>query len=129
MGLQRWGAASPTFPHDVPVGCDAAMLALKNAFDADGRRRPRATSSRSASGPRTFAVTVGDGRLDIRRGAAERPAAVIETEPTTLEQVAFGMRSLGDAERPSDLRIEGDHAVAERFSRCSRPSRPPPMGV
>ena len=40
MGLQRWGAASPTFPHDVPVGCDAAMLALKNAFDASAVARP-----------------------------------------------------------------------------------------
>src|SRR5260221_10382959 len=33
MGLQRWGAGSPSLPHDVPVGCDAAILALKNTFD------------------------------------------------------------------------------------------------
>jgi DNA-binding HxlR family transcriptional regulator len=34
-GLQRWGAASPSLPQDIPVGCDAAMLALKNVFSSD----------------------------------------------------------------------------------------------
>ncbi len=114
MGLQRWGAASPTFPHDVPVGCDAAMLALKNGFD------PRAAADVSGVveirfGSGTFAVTVGDGRLDIRRGAADYPGAVTVTEPVTLEEVAFGMRSLGDAESAGDLVVEGDHDFAERF--------------
>jgi DNA-binding HxlR family transcriptional regulator len=114
MGLQRWGAASPTFPHDVPVGCDAAMLALKNGFD------PRAAADVSGVveirfGSGTFAVTVGDGQLDIRRGAADHPGAVVVTEPVTLEEVAFGMRPLDDAESSGDLRIDGDNAVAERF--------------
>ncbi len=114
MGLQRWGAASPTFPHDVPVGCDAAMLALKNGFD------PRAGADVTVVveirfGAGTFAVTAGDGHLDIRRGSADHPGAVIVTEPVTLEEVAFGMRTLDGAESAGDLVVEGDHTVAERF--------------
>ena len=114
MGLQRWGAASPSWPHDVPVGCDAAMLALKNTFD------PAASDDLDGVievrfGTGTFAVTVGDAHLDIRRGSADDPAAVIETDPWTLEQVAFGMRTLADAESAGELRVDGDHAVAERF--------------
>jgi DNA-binding HxlR family transcriptional regulator len=114
MGLQRWGAASPTFPHDVPVGCDAAMLALKNGFDAGaGADVDAVVEIRFGAG--TFAVTVGDGQLDIRRGAADHPSAVIVTEPVTLEEVAFGMRTLDSAESAGDLVVEGDHALAERF--------------
>lgn len=131
MGLQRWGAASPTFPHDVPAGCDAAMLALKNAFDASGASGADGLEAlvEIRFGTATFAVTVGDSGLDIRRGAAEQPAVVIETEPMTLERVAFGMRPLGDAEAAGDLRIEGDRTLAERFLDSFPVVQTPPMGV
>ena len=66
-------------------------------------------------GAGTFAVTVGDGHLDIQRGAADHPGAVIVTDPVTLEEVAFGMRTLDGAESAGDLLVDGDHAVAERF--------------
>ena len=39
----------------------------------------------------------------------------IETDPSTLEQVAFGMRTLAAAESAGDLHVDGDHAAAERF--------------
>jgi len=128
MGLQRWGAASPTFPHDLPAGCDAVMLALKNAFDASVVDDLRALVE-IRFGTAAFAVTVGDHRLDIRRGTAERPAAVIATEPMTLEHVVFGMRSLGDAEAAEDLCVEGDRAVAERFLGAFQTVETPPMPV
>jgi DNA-binding HxlR family transcriptional regulator len=123
MGLQRWGAVSPSFSHDIPIGCDAAMLALKNAFD------PRAAGDFGAVvevrfGTGTFAVTIGGGQLDIRRGAADAPAAAIETDPVTLEEVAFGMRSFASAESDGDLRVEGDHAVSERFLALFRVAEP-----
>ena len=80
-------------------------------------------------GTGTFAVSVGDGGLDIRRGTAEHPTATIETDPSTLETVAFGMRSLDDAESAGDLRIDGDKAVAERFLSLFPVDQRPPMGV
>jgi DNA-binding HxlR family transcriptional regulator len=112
LGLQRWGAGSPSYPPDVPVGCDAAMLALKNAFQpADGFAG--VVEVRFATG--TFAVAVDGGSIAIRRGAADSPAVTIETDPPTLERVAFGMRSLDAAERDGELRIDGDRSVAKRF--------------
>ena len=128
LGLQRWGAASPTFPHDVPVGCDAAMLALKNAFDpAAAGDLGDVVEVRFGTG--TFAVTVDDGAIDIRRGAADHPTAAVETDPATLEQVAFGIRSLDSAESTGDLRVEGDHAVAERFFAMFPVGQSRPIGV
>ena len=67
MGLQRWGAASPTFPHDVPVGCDAAMLALKNGFDP-GTAGDFSGVVEIRFGAGTFAVSVGGGHIDIHAG-------------------------------------------------------------
>ncbi len=112
MALQRWGAASPSFPHDVPVGCDAAMLALKNGYRG-GTGAAGELEVRFATG--TFRVHVGDDGLDIRRGATDRPDAVVTTDPSTIEEVAFGLRRLAGAERAGDLRVDGDHDLVKRF--------------
>ena len=114
MGLQRWGAGSPTFPHDVAVGCDAAMLALKNAFSPEAAAGLRAVVEvRFDAG--TFGVSIGDGSIDIRRGAADHADAVVATDPVTLEQIAFGPTSVESAERSGALRVDGDRQVVERF--------------
>ncbi len=112
--LQRWGAASPTFAHDVPVGCDAAMLALKNAFDTVAAGELEVVIE-VRFGAGTFAVTVAAGAIDVRRGAAEHPRVVVETDPSTLEHVAFGMRSRADAEASGDMTVAGDAAAFDRF--------------
>jgi hypothetical protein len=114
LGLQRWGAGSPTLPHDVPVGCDAAMLALKNAFDPEAAADLSVTAEvRFPTG--TFRLAVDDGTIDIRRGPADDAELVVETDPPTLEQVAFGLRSFRDAERGGDLTVHGDRKQAQRL--------------
>ena len=114
LGLQRWGAGSPTLPHDVPVGCDAAMLALKNAFDPAAAADVAVTAEvRFPTG--TFRLAVADGTIDIRRGPAEDAGLVLETDPPTLEQVAFGLRSLRDAERAGDFTVHGERKLAQQL--------------
>jgi DNA-binding HxlR family transcriptional regulator len=114
MGLQRWGAGSPHFSTEIPVGCDAAMLALKNAFSPDAAgdallavevRFPTAT----------FAVTVADGTLSISRGPADGADTAIATDPVTLEEVVFGLRPLAKAERAGAVAVHGDRSAADRF--------------
>jgi DNA-binding HxlR family transcriptional regulator/putative sterol carrier protein len=115
MGLQRWGAASPSYPLEVPVGCDAAMLSVKNAFD------PAAAAGLSADVEvefdigAYFRVAVRDGTIDIVRGPAEHPDATIYTDPATLEQLVIGLLPPAAAERSGALRIEGDRQVIERL--------------
>jgi DNA-binding HxlR family transcriptional regulator len=115
-GLQRWGAASPSLPLDVPVGCDAAMLALKNFFSPAAAAGFHGVIEVRFS-TETFRVTVHDGAIDINRGAVDHPHAAVATDPMTLEYVAFGARSLEDAEQSGALRIEGDRHLVERFFR------------
>jgi DNA-binding HxlR family transcriptional regulator len=123
MGLQRWGAASPSFPHDAPVGCDAAMLALKNGFAATAARGVRIVAEvRFATD--TFRLTVDDGTIDIGRGAAHNPDVILETDPTTLEELAFAGLSVKRAERAGRLEIDGDRTQLDRlFSLFPAPHR------
>lgn len=114
LALQRWGGGSASFDQTIPVGCDAAMLALKNFFapeTADGVEVAVEIRFPTA----TFAVTVRHGQLFINRGAAPSPDAVIETDPATLEGVAFGFRKLTAAEGSGDMVLSGDRPAAIRF--------------
>jgi len=76
------------------------VLALENFFSPDAAATLRTIIEVRFPGG-TFRVTVHDGTIDITRGAADDPTTVIETDPTALEELAFGMRSIEDAEGPA----------------------------
>jgi DNA-binding HxlR family transcriptional regulator len=114
MGLQRWGARSPSLPHDVPVGCDAAMLALKNTFDHEAARGVRIDAEvRFATD--IFRLTVDDGAIDIARGSARHSDLVIHTDPQTLEELTFAGGSVRAAERAGTLELEGDRTQLDQL--------------
>jgi putative sterol carrier protein len=90
------------------------MLALKNTFDGAAARGVSVRAEiRFATD--TFRLTVDGDTIDIARGPADHPDVVIETDPDTLERVAFGGRDLGAAERAGEFRLGGDRAAAERL--------------
>jgi DNA-binding HxlR family transcriptional regulator len=112
--LQRWGAGSPAFSPDVPVGCDAAMLALKNGFLGDDGGGDVRVEVRFPAG--TFAVDIADGSIAIARGPAPGPVDLaIETDPTTLEHLAFTGLTVAGARRMGMLVVVGDVAAAQAF--------------
>ena len=117
MDLQRWGAGSPSFTHeDVPVGCDAAMLALKNAFDPTAARGVRIVAEvRFATD--VFRLAVDDGTIDVGRGPAHHPDVILQTDPATLEELVFGGLTVRQAERTGRLSVEGDRAHLDRLLR------------
>jgi DNA-binding HxlR family transcriptional regulator/putative sterol carrier protein len=114
MGLQRWGARSPAFAPDAPVGCDAAMLALKNFFNADAAQEVRVTAEVRFP-TATFRLTVAGDTIDIARGPAERGDLTIETDPQTLEELAFGALSVRAAQRAGKLSFQGERATLDRL--------------
>ena len=116
IGLQRWGAGSPTLPHDVPVGCDAAMLALKNTFNPAAATGVRIVAE-VRFGLGTFRLSVDDGTIDISRGSADHPDITLETDPTTLEELTFGMSTIDDAQQRGALRLHGDRELFESLLR------------
>ena len=106
LGLGRWGSRAAMPSEDAPLGPDAAMLALKTMFAPSARLLGRYEVRLGAD---VYDVRVDGDRLDVSRGAAERPDATIATDPGTLATVLWH----GGAE--ADLRVEGDRAAVSRF--------------
>jgi ubiquinone biosynthesis protein UbiJ len=67
-------------------------------------------------GADTFAVDGSSGSVRIRRGTADRPDAMVTTDFDTLRAVCLGERSLTDAVRTGDMRLDGDPDAVSRLS-------------
>jgi len=112
--LGTWAVRSPSFPHDAPVGTDSVILALSTFFD------PGAAGDLSARyqlrlGENAFHVRVAAGVIEVDRGAAADPDAIIETDAVTLSQVIWNGRDLAEASRAGDIKIDGDERAVARF--------------
>jgi putative sterol carrier protein len=90
------------------------MLALKNTFDRDAARFVRIVAEVHFATD-TFQLIVDDGTIDIARGPAVRPDVTIETDPQTLEELAFGGLALDDAEGAGRLRVAGERGQLPRL--------------
>jgi DNA-binding HxlR family transcriptional regulator len=112
--LQRWGAGSAAYTYGAPVGCDSAMLALKNGFDPAAARDLRVVAE--VRFPQaSFRLAIEDGAIDIRRGGATDPDLVLATEPTTLEELAYAGLGVDRAVASGRLTVTGDPALADRL--------------
>jgi DNA-binding HxlR family transcriptional regulator/putative sterol carrier protein len=117
ISLGRWAARSPTPPGDAPiVSVDSIVLALRGLFDPGAAHGLRA-SYELRLGEDRFRIEVADDQIAAARGAAHEADATIDTDPSTLDAVLWGDRSLADAQRSGTMTIEGDKAAVERFVR------------
>ena len=102
-----------------------ACRALRSRFDTDAASGIRVTYELRL-GDDSFRIDVADDEMDAARGDADHADATIDTDSDTLAAVLWGGRSLADAQRSGELRIEGDKAAAERFLRLF--PMPEPVG-
>jgi DNA-binding HxlR family transcriptional regulator/putative sterol carrier protein len=114
IGLGRWGARSPSRPRDAELGVDSIILSFRTMFDPRVANGPRA-SYELRLGEDRFRAVVAGGRFEVERGGAERPDAIIETDPATLGALVYEGRQLDEALRSGDIKIEGDRSAVERF--------------
>ena len=109
--LARWGSRGPLASGN-ELSADALMFALKTSFDPeaaqDGTYEIRLGDDR-------FRAEITGGRLELTRGTAERPDAVLDTDAATLRSLVFGGRDLAGAIRNGALKIEGDERAVARF--------------
>ena len=114
ISLGTWAVRSPAFPEGQPVGTDSVILALGTFFDADAAGDMRAAYE-LRFGDDVFHAAIADGEIELDRGPAEDPVAVVETDPDTFSGVVWKGRDLGEAERAGELAIEGDRGAVERL--------------
>jgi DNA-binding HxlR family transcriptional regulator/putative sterol carrier protein len=112
--LGAWGARSPIPPEHREIGPDSIVLALRSLFDRDAAEGLEASYELRLDGE-AFAVEVAGGELDLARGEATEPAAVIETDPATLAALLTGQLPLEDALDSGAASIEGTGKEARRF--------------
>jgi hypothetical protein len=114
LSLGGWAVRSPSFPGDDPVSVDSVVLALLSFFDRDAPEGFSATFELRLDEDR-FRVRISDERIDLDRGSAEAPDAIIETDVETLREVVWQGRKLSETLRAGEIRIEGDRRAVTRF--------------
>ncbi len=114
ISLGRWGVRSPSKPPDAALGVDSLVLSFRTMFDPE-RAEGLEASYELRLGEESFRAEVVEGRLEIERGFAAAPDAVVETDAGTLAALVYGELELDDALRSGELSIEGDRELVERF--------------
>jgi DNA-binding HxlR family transcriptional regulator len=114
ISLGTWAVRSPTFPSDAPVGTDSVVLALGTFFDADAAGELSARYELHLDDS-TFHVYIAGGTIELDRGPAADPDAIVVADAATFGAVVWGGRDLDDALRAGELRIEGDRRAVDRL--------------
>src|SRR3954471_23968222 len=125
ISLGTWALHSPSFPEEAPVGTDSVMLALGTFFDAEAAGDLTARYELRL-GENAFSVRVADRGIEVDRGAAVAPDAILETDAATLSALIWERRELAEALRAGEVRIEGDQRSVTRFLKLfPRPAAAP----
>jgi DNA-binding HxlR family transcriptional regulator/putative sterol carrier protein len=114
MALGRWAARSPHFPQGASIGVDALMLSFRTMFDSKAAAGLEA-SIELRLGEDRFHAEVARGRLELARGSADQPDAILSAGPDTLAALVYGGRKLAEALRSGDVKVEGDKSSVKRF--------------
>jgi DNA-binding HxlR family transcriptional regulator len=114
LSLGRWGARSPSKPRDAAMSVDSLILSFRTMFDPDAADGLAATYELRLGEDR-FRVIVADGRFEVSRGEADHPDATIAAAPPTLTALVYEGRSLDEAVRSGDVKVEGDGSAVARF--------------
>ena len=114
LALGRWGTSVPFPPDGHDLGPDSTILALKTVFDPKAARNGD-LSVELRLGEQTFSAQVDDRGIEIARGTAVDPDAVLTTSTMTLVRLLWQGLGLGEAERSGQVELEGDRRKLERF--------------
>ncbi|HSP15309.1 MAG TPA: winged helix-turn-helix transcriptional regulator [Thermoanaerobaculia bacterium] len=111
--LGRWAARSPFLPQ-AGMNADSVILSFRTMFDPRSAAGFDATIELRIADDR-FHARVSRGRIELTRGGADHPDTTLEGDTDTFLAVAYGGRSLADAVRAGDFKVDGDKAAARRF--------------
>jgi DNA-binding HxlR family transcriptional regulator len=114
LAAGAWALRSASFDFDAPVGTDSVILGLATFFDAEAAG-DFSGSFEIRLGEHTFHATVADGAIEIDRGGAVSPDAVIETDPDTLAGAVRNEMRLAAAMADGTITVQGDRAAVARF--------------
>lgn len=94
VALGNWGRLRP-MGDDATFSTDALLLALRTTFDAEAAGDLELTVDLHLPDDRV-ALDVRDGTLTMTRGTTPDPDVVLDTDPVTLRELAFGTARVED---------------------------------
>ncbi len=115
VALGRWGGDAPE-PPSGRVGADSVMIRLRSFFRPQPDR-PWSATYEVRLGRYRFTARVVDGHLaELSRGEShDRPDAIIDTDPDTLDHVIGQDGALTAAIRDGRLTVTGDDQAGRRL--------------
>jgi DNA-binding HxlR family transcriptional regulator len=135
LDLGLWGARSLTYPKpDETLTLDIAILSLYTTFREEAAAGVHVNYElRHLGGEMIVHALVDDGSLKVSSGALPAADLVIEPQGPALLDLLRGSLSAQDAISSGKVRVEGDPAHLELFSRLFRippaPERPTGLSV
>ena len=106
--LGRWAARSPLHDPTLPISHVAIMMSLQTMIDAE-RARGMAGKLGFRLRDASYAATLADGSLDVKRGDVAGADVIFTAAPAELAAVIYGGAPL------ETIGVEGDIALARRF--------------
>jgi len=113
--LGRWAARSPLHDPTLPLSAASLMLSFKTMFDASKAKGLNARVGFHI-GDETFLVQIQGGRCDAARQPFDAADVVFVGEATAIAAAVYGGVPLEALETKKALSVEGDRALAERFT-------------
>ncbi|HEY8383592.1 MAG TPA: winged helix-turn-helix transcriptional regulator [Microvirga sp.] len=116
QALGRWAARSPAHDPSLPVSAVSILISFRTMLD---RERAKGFTARVGfrMGRETFVATVADGGIGVARGETQGADATLTGQPPVIAAAVYGGQALEDLEAAGILAVEGDRAVARRFTR------------
>ncbi|CCJ08402.1 helix-turn-helix domain-containing protein [Methylocystis sp. SC2] len=113
--LGRWAARSPLHDPTLPLSAASLMLSFKTMFDAS---RAKGLNARIGFriGDETFLVHIHGGKCDAARQALDGADVVFAGQARAIAAAVYGGAPLEALEAEKALAIEGDRALAKRFT-------------
>jgi len=115
QSLGRWAARSPLHDPTLPFSASSLFLSFRTMFDP-ARAGGLEASIGFRIGKERFVVRIAEGRLTAERRAFQRADVVFAGTAATIAAVVYGGVPTAAMIEAGALAIEGDQALAERFT-------------
>ena len=114
--LGRWAARSPQHDPSLPLSATSLFLSFKTMFDPT---RAAGLDARIGFrlGAETFLVRLAEWRIEVERGPIDGADVVFTGTAPIVAAAVYGGVPLDALAADGALRVEGDRALAERFTR------------
>ena len=115
MALGRWAVRSPhLMDGGYPLSIDALILSFRTMFSGEAAGDFE-TSLEIRIGEDRFHAEIKDGAMQLDRGEATSPDAIIEGSGEALAGLAYGGQKLSEMIKAGAVKVEGDRNAAKRF--------------